>query len=43
MRELQVDRAEFDSIMRLIQSRLDVTLRRFLTGSGGGGDGNGGG
>jgi RNA polymerase sigma-70 factor, ECF subfamily len=41
MRNIQVDRSEFDSIMRLIQSRLDVTLRRFLTSSGGGGGGGG--
>ncbi len=30
IRELDVDRSEFDSIMRLIQSRMDVSIVRFL-------------
>ena len=30
VRSLQVDRTEFENIMRLIQSRLDVSVRRYL-------------
>lgn len=30
IRELDVDRTEFDSIMRLIQSRMDISIVRFL-------------
>ena len=30
MERLQVDRGEYESIMRLLQSHLDVTLRSFL-------------
>jgi RNA polymerase sigma-70 factor (ECF subfamily) len=33
--ELGVSRKEFDSVMRLIESQLDVSIRRFLKGKGG--------